>query len=99
LASPLSSVKANRPQRLSLVAYRPISASVQRYATLDRIDRKHEAALAKEKLEPHPDAVSASSSTVPVLELSEEKDIDMLKGVKADIVWLPVAGKHFVVTW
>ena len=72
-----------------MVAYRPITASVQRYATLDPVDKKHEEALAKEKLQPHPDAVSASSSTVPVLELSEEQDVDMLKGVKADIVRLP----------
>ncbi|KAI9770444.1 MAG: hypothetical protein M1840_003330 [Geoglossum simile] len=85
LASPLSSIKANRPQLLSLVAYRPISASVQRYAIPDRIDRKYEEALAKKKLEPHPDAVSASSSSVPVLELSEDKDVDMLKGVRADM--------------
>lgn len=87
LASPLSSVNVKRPQLLSLAAYRPISTSVQKYATLDGINRKHdEEEAAKKKLEANPDAVSVSSSTVPIIDLAQEKDIDMLKGVKADMV-------------
>jgi hypothetical protein len=89
LVSPLGSASARRPQLLSLVAYRPISASVQRYASLGGIDRKHEEALSKLKLQAHPDTVAAGPGAI--LDLPEEKDIDMLKGVKADMVRLPFA--------
>jgi hypothetical protein len=53
---------------------------------VDGIDKQREEALAKKKLEAYPEV---GSSTVPVIELSEEKDVDMLKGVKADIVRTP----------
>ncbi|KAH0544533.1 hypothetical protein FGG08_001305 [Glutinoglossum americanum] len=36
LISPLNSVNVKRPQLLSLIAYRPISVSVQRYTTIDK---------------------------------------------------------------
>ncbi|KAH0564850.1 hypothetical protein GP486_001758 [Trichoglossum hirsutum] len=85
LASPLGYVNTRRPQLLSLVAYRPISASVQRYATLDGIDRTREEAAAKKKLEAIPAAASVSSSTVPIIDASQEKDIDMLKGIRTDM--------------
>lgn len=46
--------------------------------------------IAEEKLTPHPDIVSASSSTHPIFSEvatpEEEKDTDMMAGVKADMV-------------
>jgi len=72
---------------------------LQRYATsvptgpgtpFDHIDKKHEGKVAKKPLEPHPDDVSPASSVRHVLGEEgvedKEKDVDMLAGVKADLV-------------
>ncbi|CAF9942708.1 MAG: hypothetical protein ALECFALPRED_009926 [Alectoria fallacina] len=79
---------------LALVPHKPFNTSLQRYAThpgnpFDKIDKKHEELVEHQKIEPHPEEVSASSSVHQVfgekgIEESEEKDVDMLAGVKAD---------------
>lgn len=57
---------------------------------MDKIDTKHEADLGKSKLEAHPETVSSESSTHPVFhEIAtpeEEKDTDMMLGIRQDLV-------------
>ncbi|KAL8692670.1 MAG: hypothetical protein Q9218_002343 [Villophora microphyllina] len=78
-----------KPASLALTAYRPLSTSVQRHATYDHIDKKHEEAVAKGKLEPHPEEVSEESSVHQVFHEKgvpdTEKDEDMLAGVYSDL--------------
>ncbi|KAL8683539.1 MAG: hypothetical protein Q9186_000451 [Xanthomendoza sp. 1 TL-2023] len=83
-----------RPRRsitLALTAYRPLSTSLQRCADIpaDKIDKKHEKAVAGEELEPHPEEVSMASSVHQVFEEKgtpeTEKEEDMLAGVYSDI--------------
>ena len=80
---------------LALVPHKPFSTSLQRYSThpgnpFDKIDKKHEEAVEHEKIEAHPEEVSVSSSVHQVFHEKgveeEEKDEDMLAGVKADLV-------------
>ena len=80
---------------LALVPHKPFSTSLQRYSThpgnpFDKIDKKHEEALEHEKIEPHPEEVSATSSVHQIFQEKgveePEKDEDMLAGVKADLV-------------
>lgn len=57
----------------------------------DHIDKKHEEKVAKSTIEPHSSAVSPSSSVRHVLGEEgvvddKEREIDMLAGVKADLV-------------
>ena len=88
-----------RPSRLAINPHKPISAALQRYATtvptgpgtpFDHIDKKHEQEVAKSPLEPHPDEVSVDSSVRHVFREegveNKEDDIDMLAGVKSDLV-------------
>ena len=84
-----------KPRTVALTLCRPLSTSLQRYAThpgnpFDKIDKKHEEALEREELEQHPEEVSATSSTHHVFSEKgveeREPDIDMLAGVKADLV-------------
>ncbi|KAL8950023.1 MAG: hypothetical protein Q9222_003917 [Ikaeria aurantiellina] len=85
--------RSNRPSSLALTAYRPLSTSLQRYATAqmpyDHIDKKHEKAIAKDELEPHPEEVSEESTVHQVFEEKglprEEKEEDMLAGVWSDV--------------
>ena len=79
----------------ALVAHKPFSTSLQRYAThsgnpFDKIDKKHEEVIEHEKLVPHPEEVSASSTVHQIFSEKgveeEQKDEDMLAGVKADLV-------------
>ena len=80
---------------LALAICRPFSTSVQRYQSggaspYDQIDKKHELALEREKLEVHPDEVSTASSVHGVFSEKgveePEKSEDMLAGVKEDLV-------------
>lgn len=88
-----------KPCPLALSLYKPFSTSLQRYATtsdpgkpIDKIDRKHEEVVEREKIEAHPEEVSVDSSVHQVFHEKgveePEKDEDMLAGVKADIVGL-----------
>lgn len=87
--------QAKKPVTLALTIHKPLSTSLQRYAThpgspFDPIDSKHEKELGKEHMEPHPEEVSATSSVHEVFHekgVDEgEKDEDMLAGVKEDLV-------------
>ena len=77
------------------MAHKPFTTSLQRYAThpgspFDKIDKKHEEEVEYEKIVPHPEEVSATSTVHEVFHekgVDEvEKDEDMLAGVKADFV-------------
>ncbi|MDI1491863.1 MAG: hypothetical protein OHK93_003074 [Ramalina farinacea] len=85
---------AKRYYDLALAVRRPLSTSVQRYQSggaspYDHIDKKHELALEREKLEAHPDEVSEASSVHGVFSEKgveePEKNEDMLAGVKEDL--------------
>lgn len=87
-SSKLSTLTKTRPQALA----KPMILSMARYATkpIDNIDSKHEQQLAKEKLHADPSIVSSTSSTHPVFgevgTEEQEKDADMMAGVKQDLV-------------
>lgn len=87
-SSKLSTLGASRPQALA----KPMVLSLARYATkpMDNIDSKHEQQLAKEKLEADPNTVSTTSSTHPLFgevgTEEQEKDADMMAGVRQDLV-------------
>ncbi|KAL8850409.1 MAG: hypothetical protein Q9221_004641 [Calogaya cf. arnoldii] len=91
-------VRLGQSTSLALTAYRPLSTSLQRRAVAppkhpespyDNIDPKHEQAVAKGELEPHPEEVSLNSSVHQVFQEKgvpeTEKDEDMLAGVYSDI--------------
>ena len=64
---------------------------MQRYqGPFDRPDREHEEKLQQQKLEAHPEEVSTTSSVHQVFHEQgvedQERDEDMLAGVKADFV-------------
>ena len=84
--------KAIQP-RILYLSHRAFTTSQQYGAEKyipDEIDKKREEKLAHSEIEPHPEAVSADSSVRHVFreEGTEEpeKDIDMLAGVKSDLV-------------
>jgi hypothetical protein len=56
----------------------------------DKIDRDAENKYQHEKLEPHPERVTATSTIHPVFSevgaKDPERDVDMMAGVKQDIV-------------
>lgn len=86
----------NRTAKLALAIHRPLTTSLQRYAStqpgspFDHIDKKHEKDVARTEIEPHPEEVSSSSSVHGIFHekgVEEgEKDEDMLAGVWQDLV-------------
>lgn len=93
----IRNLKRQTATNAALTLYKPLSTSLQHYAThpgnpFDKIDKKHEEVVEHEKLEPHPEEVSTTSSVHQVLHEKgveeAEKDEDMLAGVKADLVGL-----------
>ena len=91
----IGNLELRRRPSSGLILYKPFSVSLQRYATqpgspFDKIDSKHEEVVEHEKLEPHPEEVSTTSSVHEVFHekgVEEgEKEEDMLAGVKADLV-------------
>lgn len=83
----------SRPTALA----KPLSMALTRYQTTggslnnpDRIDSRHEQEVAKAKLKADPSIVSSTSSTHAVFSEvatpEEEKDVDMMAGVKGDLV-------------
>ncbi|TKA75456.1 hypothetical protein B0A49_05713 [Cryomyces minteri] len=89
LTSRLCTLSTKRPQALA----KPLTAAFARLQTTqtqwDKIDKKQEGKVGKEKLEASPELVSSTSSTHPIFgEIgTEEKedDTDMMAGVKADL--------------
>lgn len=81
----------NRAVTLALTPYKPFSISLERYASqVDKIDRKHESELKQEKVVPHPEEVSTTSTVRDIFHEkgveAEEKDEPMLAGVYSDWV-------------
>ena len=94
----LAYAKALRPRVLYL-SHRAITTTAQYAAQKyipDEIDKKREEKLAHSEIEPHPEAVSADSSVRHVFREEgtgeQEKDIDMLAGVKSDLVRILFTG-------
>jgi hypothetical protein len=90
-AAPLRQLSNKRPQVLASLP-RPnrgpvLFATTKAGPPFDHIDTKGEAKVAEKVMEPHPEAVSTKSSTVPVLEGSSQKkdDEEMLGAIKADM--------------
>ncbi|MCJ1376560.1 hypothetical protein MMC20_007803 [Loxospora ochrophaea] len=79
----------------ALVPSRPVTLALQRYASTkdvnpyDNIDEKSEAKVARSEIEPEPELVSTDSSVRHVFGEEgveeQEKDTDMLAGVKQDM--------------
>jgi len=92
LVSQLCAMSKSRPTAIS----KPLTMALTRYQSRgglsnpDKIDEKHEKDVSKEKLHAHPEYVSSSSSTHAVFgEVAtpeEEKDTDMMAGVRGDLV-------------
>ena len=89
------SIGAQNRATFALILHKPLSTSLQRYAThpggpFDKIDTKHEEVVEHEKMVPHPEEVSESSSVHQVFHEKgveeQEADVDMLAGVKSDLV-------------
>jgi hypothetical protein len=79
---------ARRPQAAQL---RPVQAMILRRAYAGKIDTEAEERYRQEKLKPTPETVTTTSSTRAVFSepgdaQRPEKDIDMMKGVKQDLV-------------
>ena len=85
---------SQRPRAPSTQAWKPISAAATRYqrysSPVDKINVNEEKKLSKEKLEPHPEEVSTTSSIHPIFSEVKtpepEKDPDMMAGMRSDIV-------------
>ncbi|KAL9128312.1 MAG: hypothetical protein Q9217_002990 [Psora testacea] len=84
-----------KPMTLALANHQPRNISLQRYQSTtaspyDHIDKKHEDAAAREKIEPQPEAVSSTSSVHQVFHEQgvedPEQEADVLAGVKEDLV-------------
>ena len=76
---------------LALTKYKALSTSVKRFdGPYDKIDKKHEDKVEREKLVPHPGQVSQTSSVHEVFHEKgvedPEEDVDMLAGIKSDWV-------------
>lgn len=82
-----------KPSGLALVLRKPLSTSLQRYSgPYDHPDYEREKEVGQRKLVANPEEVSPTSSVHEVFHEKgveeQEKDEDMLAGVKADIVSL-----------
>ena len=85
-----------RPSSSAIGQYQQSSTALGRYASthpgtpFDHIDKKHEKDVAKVAIEPHPEDVSTLSSVRQVMHEEgvedQERDVDMLAGVKSDLV-------------
>ena len=80
-----------RSQNLALVTYRPLTTSLQRHAAaISDKEAQIEKEVQKEELVPHPEEVTSTSTVHQVFHekgvQEEEEDIDMLAGVKSDLV-------------
>lgn len=84
---------SKRPSALAFAKPLAIQLRMATKSALPRIDNETEAEYAKRTLPAEPDVVSTTSSTHPVFgEVAtpeEEKDTEMLAGVKSDLVRSP----------
>ncbi|KAF1998260.1 hypothetical protein P154DRAFT_439485 [Amniculicola lignicola CBS 123094] len=86
--SRLSSMASRRPQLPPMRQLTPIQGAVLRRAMVGKIDRKAEDRYQHEKLEPHPELVTTTSSVrsafSEVATPEAPKDVDMMARVKYD---------------
>ena len=83
--------RVRAPSKLALSPFRPCSLALQRYAsTVDPLSQRSEDKTGNTELEHHPEAVSTESSVRHVFHEEgveeQEKDVDMLAGIKSDLV-------------
>lgn len=89
-ASQIWTAASRRPQ--ALAAAKPLGLvrcqSIKN--PIDNVDIKAEAQKAKEKLTPHPETVSTTSSTHPIMSEvgagEKHDDTDMMSGIRGDMV-------------
>lgn len=92
LSTRTTALAERRPQAVQAALPRPVAlALLRRHAsTVDHIDKKAEDAAAHKKMKPHPEIVSSTSSVHPLTRevgiANPEDDIDMMAGVKSDLV-------------
>jgi len=95
LTSRLCTLSSKRPQQFALAPFKPTTtALLVRHQTTqtqwDKPDKKHEGEVAGAKLEATPEIVSSRSTTHPLFSEigaeAPEKDVDMMAGIRADIV-------------
>ncbi|KAF1991843.1 hypothetical protein K402DRAFT_388386 [Aulographum hederae CBS 113979] len=91
-SSQLCTLSATRPQAVALAASKTVANTFARQLVTSRVnhaDIKAEKELGKQKLEPHPELVSSTSSIHPIsgeVGVKEpEKEPDMLAGMKGDL--------------
>lgn len=88
-ATQFGSMASRRPQISQLARKTPIKTTISR-RNVTKDQKKAEERYAHEKLEPTPETVSTTSSIHPFLSEqgveNPQKDVDMMKGVKSDIV-------------
>ena len=88
-ATQFGSLASKRPRTSQLARITPIKTTVSR-RNVTKEQKKAEDRYAHEKLEPTPETVSTTSSIHPFLSEhatpNPENDVDMMKGVKSDIV-------------
>ena len=90
----ITSISRLSASRLAISLYKPAPTALLRYASTatpgDNIDHKREERIGEKVMRAHPERVSAESTTHPVtheiVEEGEEEDIDMMAGVKSDLV-------------
>lgn len=100
----LSLIKPAAPKTTALVRW----ASTAGKGSFDAIDKHHEAEVAKEKLEAHPELVSSTSSTHPINSEvgaapgqrgQQDDDQEMSGGIMSDLVRYSWAGLHKCGSW
>lgn len=88
-ATQFGSLASKRPQISQLARITPVKATVPRRNVTNE-QKQAEERYAHEKLEPTPETVSTTSTIHPILSEhgapNPEPDIDMMKGVKSDLV-------------
>lgn len=88
-SSSLSLVASRRPQSLLLPQTKPSQVAIFRRAFAEKIDRDAEKRYGKERIEPTPETVSATSSIHPFMGevggQAPKHDVDMMAGVAHDV--------------
>jgi hypothetical protein len=85
-----SSLCSKRPSVPPMAQFKPIQAAVSRRTLAAKIDKEAEKKYAQEKIKPTPELVSTTSSVhsmfTEVGTPEPERDIDMMAGIKHDVV-------------
>ena len=90
----LGSVSRPVSSKLAISLYKPASTALLRYASTtapgDNIDFKREEKFGEKVMKAHPEIVSSESSVHPITHEvatpDQEEDVDMMAGIRQDIV-------------